>query len=103
MKKKIIIISILLIISAGLIQYFLTKEAKYTYKYHFVDEVSPYDVELSFYKNNKLISIKKAKYTDGTDLCTGKNPTVNIHDIKDEKEIIIVLDNDKEVVALYFS
>lgn len=42
---------------------------------------------------------KYIKYKEGKNviLCYQKNPTVNMHDIKDE--LIIVLPNDKEVTA----
>lgn len=62
-----------------------------------VDEFSPART-IKVLKNNAQISVKAIKAgSDGVELCKGSNMTVDYGDIKDEKTLIVVLNDGKEV------
>ena len=74
------------------------KEIVYTVKITKVDEYSP-DRVLSVYKDGTKISFKTIKYTDGTELCSGNNPTVSATDIEGETAFKVVLNDNTEINA----
>ncbi len=72
---------------------------KYKVVVTIVDNYSP-DRILKAYKNNEEITVSEIKYTDGVHLCNGSKLVVAYNDIKDEKSLIIVLSDGKEVTAV---
>lgn len=98
MKKKIILA--LLSISILLLSYIILVWNKDTYiiSIESIDNFSP-DRKLIVYKNEKKIDFKELQYTDGTYLCSGKNPTVSYSEIIGITELIIKLDEKKQIVA----
>ena len=105
MKKKYIILVIILILLITLVFVILhftnnkSDNKTYVVKVNIVDDRSP-DRTLTVYENNKKIEFKEIRYlNDDVRLCTYKNPTVFFGDLEGEKELKIILTNDKEVVA----
>ena len=103
-KKYIILIAIIALIAIGLICYFVIKnnsEVSETYEIQvdLVDSRSP-DRTLTVLKNGKATkNYKHIKLLDkDIILCYQKNPTVNMFELESD-ELIIVLSDDKEVVA----
>ncbi len=102
MKKKIFIILAIILLIGGLLTflYFSSNDSgAYEIQVELVDDRSP-DRTLKVIKNGKEVKdYKHIKYKDnGAILCYQKNPTVNVFEL-DKDELIIVLANDKEVVA----
>ncbi len=62
------------------------------------DNYSP-DSILKVFEDNKQISVKEIKYTDGVHLCDGTKLVVTTSDIKTEKSLTVVLNSGKEVKA----
>ena len=101
-KKYIILIVIIALIAVGLTWYFLRDDevsGNYEIEVTLVDERSP-DRTLTVLKDGKATkNYKHIKYKDSdVILCYQKNPTVNMFEL-DSDEFIVVLSNDKEVVA----
>jgi len=63
-----------------------------------VDAYSP-DSVLSVYEEGTKITVQAIKYSDGTYLCSGTNPTVNTGDIAGETSFIVVLNDGTQVNA----
>lgn len=101
--KKIVLISIPILIAlvVGLFM-ILSKDnylGDYQIKVEVIDEQTP-DRKLIVLRNGtETKKYKHIKYNDGknTILCYQENPTANKHEIEDE--LIVVLPNDKEVIA----
>lgn len=98
--KKVVLSSIIivLLITAYLI-FFQKKE--YVVKIKKVDEYTP-DIKLIVLLNEKEFSdYKYIKYNDENNviLCNSSNPTVNKYELEKEDKVVIVLNNDKEVIA----
>ena len=91
-----IIVSILTLISIIII--FNSKKYEYTIKGYLVDDKSP-DRILKVYKEGKEVEFLEIRYKDDVLLCTSKVPAVYYGDIKDVKELKVILKNEKEVVA----
>ena len=91
---------VLLIIIVSIIGLILLKNNKSNYliKVSVVDDYSP-DRILTVYENEKKIDVKKIQYLDGTFLCSGYNTTVHFGDIENEKELKIVLKDNKVEIA----
>jgi len=106
MKKKLIIITFVLIILLVLIGILLYKNAnKYNGNYEIqvkkIDDNSP-DRHLIVLKDGKKTNdYKKITFKENKDIiiCYQKNPTVNIFELDDINELLIILPNDKEVIA----
>ncbi len=98
MKKKIIVYASLFILLVIIISLLFFK-SKYTISLIKIDNFSP-DRKVIVYKNNKEIDYKEVLYLDGVVLCSSKNPTVSYSEIVDEKELIIKLNNNKQVKAI---
>ncbi len=98
MKKKIIIYASLFVLFIIIVSLLFLKN-KYTISLVKIDNFSP-DRKLIVYKNNKEIDYKEVLYLDGVVLCTSKNPTISYSEIVDEKELIIKLNNNKQVKAI---
>lgn len=98
MKKKIILIllSIFVLILSHII--LVRHKDNYTINIEQIDNFSP-DRKLIVYKNEKEIDFKELQYTDGTYLCSGKNPTVSNSEIIGITELIIKLDEKQQIVA----
>ena len=102
MKKKLLIIIPILVLIIIILIVVLKKDdysGNYQIKVIVFDEKTP-DRKLVVLRNEKETDeYKYIKYKDDKKiiLCYQKNPTVNKFDIEDE--LIIVLPNDKEVVA----
>ena len=100
MKKNILIIigSVITLLTIILLVINLNKTT-YRIEVSIVDDYSP-DRILSVYNNkNEKVEVKRIQYLDGTLLCNGYNTTVHFGDIKDEKELKIILKDNKEVRA----
>ena len=98
MKKKTILIILsvfVLILFFGLL---LCRKNFYTINIEQIDSFSP-DRKLIVYKNDKKIKFKELQYIDGTYLCSGKNPTVSYSEIIGVTELIIIIDEKKEIIA----
>ncbi len=98
--KKIVfaLLIIVLIIIAYLI---LFPKKVYVVKIKNVDDYTP-DIKLSVLLNEKEFSdYKYIKYDDENNviLCYSSNPTVNKYELEKEDKVVIVLNNDKEVIA----
>lgn len=98
MKKKIIF-CIIILVSIGVISLkLLANRASndYTIKLIPIDEKSP-DRKLLLYKKGKQIEFKEIKYLNNNILCKGSNPTIFYGDLKNKKQVIVVLKNDEEI------
>ena len=99
MKK---IVFLLLIIVLIIIAYLILFPKKvYVVKIKNVDDYTP-DIKLSVLLNEKEFSdYKYIKYDDENNviLCYSSNPTVNKYELEKEDKVVIVLNNDKEVIA----
>lgn len=106
MKKKLIIATLISIFLLLLIGFLLYKNAnKYNGIYEIqiekVDDNSP-DRHLIVKKNGKKTNkYKHIIFKENKDiiLCYSENPTVNVFELNEIDELIIVLPNDKEVIA----
>jgi hypothetical protein len=77
----------------------LTNQKKeYTIYVEKIDNFSP-DRKLIVYENKKKIDFKEIQYEDGIVLCSGNNPTVSYSEVAGEKELIVKLNNKKQVIA----
>lgn len=97
MKKKRILFGCIFILLVVIV--FIFFKNKYTISVEKVDDFSP-DRKLIVYKNDKETDYKEILYLDGTVLCSSKNPTVSYSEIVDENELIIKLNNNKQVKAI---
>ena len=97
-KKRMIVLIIISFLLLGLVLFKLIKSDKYEIKIKSIDEYSP-DVELIVMKNGKeFTDYNYIKYKkDDVIICYSKNPVANKYELEDE--LIIVLNNDKEVEA----
>lgn len=95
MKKKNIIICLVIVI-AIVILFVFNNKYNLSIKVDLVDSKSP-DRILTVYNKNKLFKYDHIEYTDGIYLCSYNNPTVGYVDIKSEKELVIVLKNNKKI------
>ncbi len=100
MKKNylIIIITVIILIIAGVIIFTVKDNASYTVKVNVIDDYSP-DRKLVVYKNDKEIEYKEIRLMDDTVLWKYTNPSVYHGNVKNESELKIVLNNDKVVIA----
>ena len=99
MKKKIIIGSVFVaIIIIGLLLIFMGK-TKYTIIVSLVDDQSPDRILTVYDENDKKIEVRRIEYLDGTLLCHGYNTTVHYGDIKNVKELKVILKDKTEVKA----
>ena len=73
-------------------------KTRYTVTVNKVDDYSPART-LTVKDNGSVITVSSIKYTDGTVLCSGSNPTVNVNDVKNVTNLIIVLVGGTEVPA----
>ena len=102
MKKKASILVIVFII-IGLLLFFLLREKEkvYTIKTRAVDQYST-DIEIIVYANDKEFNdYKYIRYNDDnkTVICNSKNAVINKFELKDEKNVIIVLKDGEEKIA----
>lgn len=102
-KKMVIILPIILLIAITAIIYYNNNfiNAIYEIKVEEIEDKSP-DRRLIVLKNGKEITkYKYIKYNDDKNivLCKVENPTVNKFEIIDVDELIVVLSNNKEVIA----
>ena len=99
MKKYLIIgITLVILLTGGIIWFVNRDDGNYTVKVSLVDEKSP-DRKLTVYKDDKEIEYKEIRKMSGTLLCEADNSSVYFGEIKNESNLKIVLNNDKEVVA----
>ena len=70
----------------------------YTINVEKIDAFSP-DRRLVVYKNDKKTSFQRIEYLDGTILCTKENPVVSYGEIINQKELKIIINKRKNVVA----
>ena len=105
MKKKLIIVIAIVVLIGLIISLILffknkydEKNAVYTVKVSLVDDQSPARF-LTVYRNNKKIDFKEIYYMDDVLLCKGKNPTIHFSELDGEKELKVILNNDKTVIA----
>jgi len=98
MKKKTILIPLSVFVLILLFIMLLSRKDTYTINIEQIDNFSP-DRKLIVYKNDKKINFKELQYTDGTYLCSGKNPTVSYSEIIGVTELIIKIDEKKQIVA----
>ena len=98
MKKKIIFCAIVLALIVAISLKVLSNKASndYTLKLIPIDEKSP-DRKLLLYENGKQIEFKEIRYLNNNILCKGSNPTIYYGDLKDKKQVIVVLKNDKKI------
>lgn len=96
MKNKIVLLLFPILILV--IVLLLTHRDSYIIKVEKIDNFSP-DRKLIVYKNDKEIEFQELQYTDGTYLCSGKNASVSYGEIKDEKKLIIKINDKKQVIA----
>lgn len=98
MKKKNIVILLFIFVLILLFLIPVCRKDTYTIGVEQIDNFSP-DRKLIVYKNDKKINFKELQYEDGTYLCSGKNPTVSYSEIIGVRELIIKIDEKKQVVA----
>ena len=63
-----------------------------------IDDQSPARI-LKVYYGEKEIEFKEIRYTDDVFLCKKENPTVFFGDVVEEKELKIIIDNNRFVIA----
>lgn len=97
MKNKKFLI-ILLCSIVVLLLFLISQKSIYTINVKKIDDFSP-DRILTVYKNNKKIDFVEIEYSDGVLLCSGDNPTVSYSEIINEKELIVKINNKKQVIA----
>ena len=73
-------------------------QKSYTIGVSRVDAYSP-DSILTVYEDGTQITVQSIKYSDGTDLCSGNNTTVNTGDVAGETSFIVVLSDGTQVGA----
>ena len=98
MKNKKIL---LLLFGVGLLLIFVIlafRKDTYIIKVELIDKFSP-DRRLIVYQNDKEIEFEELQYTDGVYLCSGNNPTVSYSEIIGVTELIIKIDEKKQIVA----
>lgn len=93
-KKNLII----LLCSIVVLLFLISQKSIYTINAKKIDDFSP-DRILTVYKNNKKIDFVEIDYSDGVLLCSGDNPTVSYSEIINEKELIVKINNKKQVIA----
>ena len=99
MKKKwLLVIGALIVIIIIVLLILLMNKPKYTIKVSSVDDRSP-DRILTVYKNNEEIEFKRIELMDGTILCNSVNKSVYFGNIKDVKELKVILKDKSEVIA----
>lgn len=98
MKKKTILILLSVFVLILLFIMLLSRKETYTINIEQIDNFSP-DRKLIVYKNDRKIKFKELQYIDGTYLCSGKNPTVSYSEIIGVTELIIKIDEKKQIVA----
>lgn len=98
MKKKILFVVIFVIVLIIIIITPVFHKNNYTINVEQIYNFSP-DRKLIVYENDKIIEFKELQYTDGTYLCSGTNPTVSYSEIVGVKELIIKIDDKKQIVA----
>ncbi len=106
MKKKMVVITIIITLIIlcvlGLVYYNNNStNAIYEIKVEKIDDKSP-DRKLVVLKNGREnTKYKYIKYKDDDDviLCKIENPTVNMYEVINVDELIVVLSNNKEVIA----
>ena len=96
-KKKIIAILIVCVVVLSFIILICHKDI-YTVNVELIDDFSP-DRKLIVLKNDKEIEFDEIQYTDGVYLCSGVNPTVSYSEIDGIKELIIKINDKKQVTA----
>ena len=100
MKKKLIIIgAILLVIVVTVTAVLFLNRTTYRIEVGIVDERSPDRILTVFNNKNEKVEVKRIEYLDGTLLCRGYNTAVHFGDIENEKELKVILKDNKEVKA----
>ncbi len=99
MKKYLIIgITLTILLTVGIVLFANKDFGTYIVKANLVDAKSP-DRLLKVYKDDQEIDYREIRKMSGTLLCESDNASVYYGEIKKEKELKIVLNNGKEVVA----
>ena len=100
MKKKILIIGgVLALVIIGVLVILFLNRTKYTIKVSMVDSKSPDRVLTVYNDKNEEISVKRIERLDGAILCYGYNTAVYFGEIKDKKELVVVLKDNTKVKA----
>lgn len=103
MKKIVIVVTLILLITIGYFIYMNSNDYSGTYEIYVerIDDLSP-DRHLVVKRNNKItLKYKYIKYEKDNIkgiLCYSENPTVNVFSL-DVDELKIVLPNDEEIIA----
>lgn len=97
MKNKKILL-LLFVIGLILLLILTFSNDNYTIKVELIDGFSP-DRRLTVYQNNKKIEFEELQYDDGTYLCSGKNPIVSYSEIIGVIELIVKIDENKQIIA----
>ena len=99
MKKTIIGIVIAIIVFGVILV--ISQKKTYTIRYELIDDYTT-DIRIIVLQNNKeFTDYKYIKYNDNSNiiLCNSSNSIVNKFEVKDIRDLIIVLDDNKEVIA----
>ena len=75
------------------------KQKNYVVEADTIDATSPFLRSLSVYENGKKITVKTIQYSDGVTICSGANPNVNYHVIKEETTLKLILQSGNTVTA----
>lgn len=98
-KNKIVLLILVGVIIVIGIYLLSCNESEYFIKVFPVDDYSPDRILVVYDNHNKKVDVERIEYLDGTLLCDGNNLTVHYGDISDEKELRIILKNNKEKVV----
>jgi len=98
MKKKKLLILLFVFGVISLFVMLICRKDTYLISIEQIDDFSP-DRKLLVYQNDKKIKFEELQYTDGTYLCSGKNPTVSYSEIIGVTELIVKLDEKEQIVA----
>ncbi len=98
-KLKIIIpIVIVLLIIIIIVILKFNNNSSYVITVSKIDDQSPARM-LKVYKDGKGIDFKEIRYKDDIFLCTNLNPTVFYGDVEKEKELKLILNDNKYIMA----
>ena len=94
-KKSLILASLLIIM---LVIFLTSQKSIYTIHVEKIDDFSP-DRKLIVYKNEQKVNFIEIQSMHGIFLCSGNNPTVSYSEVISEKELIVKINDKKQVIA----
>lgn len=98
-NAKVIALFGIIAIIIGIVLIINEKKEIYYIKINRVDDYSPDRILEVYNDKNEKMKVKRIEYLDGTLLCNGYNTTVHFGEIEGEKELKILLEDNRKVTA----